>query len=157
SLTASKKTVFARPVEATFLAVCPNSYMAVFFFPKYAAPGERIETDVDPDGAGLQGTTVMRFAFDGGAIWADLNGSNALQTRRLYLDAVDSVFARVSSGGTAAWYLPDRLGSIRDMADNTGALQDHIDYDGYGKVTSESSSSFGDREKYTGRELDTET
>src|SRR5262249_31686883 len=47
---------------------------------KYAAPGERIETDVDPDGAGPQSTTVTRFAFGGHDIWADLNSSNALQT-----------------------------------------------------------------------------
>src|SRR5262249_34483945 len=40
SPTASKKTVFARPVEATFLAVCPNSYMAVFLSP-IAAPGQK--------------------------------------------------------------------------------------------------------------------
>src|SRR5262249_44762093 len=33
SLTAPKKAVFARAVETTFLAVCPNSYMAVFFAP----------------------------------------------------------------------------------------------------------------------------
>src|SRR5262249_51942642 len=81
----------------------------------------------------------------------------ALQTRRLYLDTVDSVFARVSSGGTAAWYLPDRLGSIRNVVDSSGALIDTIAYDGFGVVTSESSPSSGDRYKFTGRVLDSET
>src|SRR5262249_6946060 len=90
-------------------------------------------------------------------IWADLDSNNALQTRRLYLDAMDSVFARVSSGGTAAWYLPDRLGSVRNVVDAAGSLIDTIAYDGFGKVTSESSSSDGDRYKFTGRELDSET
>jgi RHS repeat-associated protein len=38
------------------------------------------------------------------------------------------------------------------MTDNSGALQNHIGYDGFGKVASESSPSFGDRYKFTGRE-----
>src|SRR5438105_2734661 len=49
------------------------------------------------------------------------------------------------------------MGSIRDITDNTGAVQDHINYDGFGSVTSESNATFGDRYKYTGRELDSET
>src|SRR5262249_11718143 len=124
---------------------------------KYAANGDRIETDVNPDGDGPLPTTVTRFGYDGHDIWADLDSNNALQTRRLYLDAMDSVFARVSSGGTAAWYLPDRLGSVRNVVDAAGSLIDTIAYDGFGKVTSESSSSDGDRYKFTGRELDSET
>src|SRR5206468_4002394 len=90
-------------------------------------------------------------------VWGDLNGTNQLQMRRLYLDGVDSVFARTSSGGTAAWYLPDHLGSIRDITDDsTGGVLDHIDYDAFGQAT-ETRSGNGDRYKWTGRELDSET
>jgi RHS repeat-associated protein len=85
------------------------------------------------------------------------NSSNQLQTRRLYLDGVDQVFDRVSSGGTAAWYLSDRLGSIRDITDNSGNVIDHVDFDGFGNVTNETQPSNGDRYKWTGRELDSET
>jgi RHS repeat-associated protein len=46
---------------------------------------------------------------------------------------------------------------VRQLVDNTGALQDTITYDGYGNVTAETNTSFGDRYKYTGRELDAET
>jgi RHS repeat-associated protein len=53
--------------------------------------------------------------------------------------------------------LTDDEGSVRQLVDNTGALQDTITYDGYGNVTAESNTSFGDRYKYTGREFDTET
>jgi RHS repeat-associated protein len=53
--------------------------------------------------------------------------------------------------------LTDDEGSVRQLVDNTGALQDTITYDGYGNVTAETNTSFGDRYKYTGRELDTET
>src|SRR5262249_280120 len=84
--------------------------------------------------------------------------SNSLQTRRLYLDGVDQVFARITaSGGAAAWYLPDRLGSIRDLTDATGAIQDHLNYDSFGNVLSESSPAFGDRYRFTGREFDSAT
>jgi RHS repeat-associated protein len=143
---------------------------------KYDAFGNRIEKAVDPDGAGQQGTTTTRFVLDGWKVqqdslgnqadfignenwdvWADLDGNNALQTRYLRGDTIDSLFARVSGGGTAAWFLQDRLGSVRDLTDNSGVLQDHINYDGYGNVSSESSPSFSDRYKWTGREYDSET
>lgn len=124
---------------------------------KYDAFGQRIEKAVDADGAGAGGTVTERFAYLDGNVWDDLNGSNVLQTRRLFLDGTDEPFARISSGGTAAWYLPDRQGSIRDMTDNSGVVQETVVYDGFGKVTSDSNSSYGDRYKYTARELDSET
>jgi RHS repeat-associated protein len=92
-----------------------------------------------------------------GNVWADLNSSNQLQTRYLRGDLVDQLFARISSAGTAAWYLTDIRGSVRGLTDNSGVLQDTISYDGFGRVTNESNASFGDRYKYTGRELDSET
>jgi RHS repeat-associated protein len=141
---------------------------------KYDAFGNRIEKDVDPTGGGT--FTVTRFGYDGwkimldasGArknaivglanwdVWADLDGNNNLLTRYLRGDAVDQLFARVNSGG-AAWYLPDWHGSVRDMVDGSGVRQDIIAYDGFGNVTSESSASFGDRYKWTGREYDAES
>jgi len=72
-------------------------------------------------------------------------------------DSVDQLFARIFSTGTAAWYLTDRLGSVRDITDNTGAVIDHLNYDGFGNVTSETQPWNGDRFKWTGRELDSET
>jgi len=119
---------------------------------KYDAFGDRIEKDVT-----VGSTTVNRYGYDGSNVWADLNGSNQLQMRRLYLDGIDSVFARISSAGTASWYLPDRLGSVRNIVDSGGALIDTIAYDGFGVVTSESATGNGDRYKFTGRELDSET
>jgi RHS repeat-associated protein len=123
----------------------------------YDALGNRLEQDVwtGPTPGTL---TVARYAYDGPNAWADLNGSNALQMRRLYLNGVDAVFARINSSGTAAWYLPDRLGSIRDITDNnTGAVIDHLNYDGFGNVTSESQQSNGDRFHWAGGEQDSET
>jgi RHS repeat-associated protein len=117
---------------------------------KYDVFGDRIDQEVTANST----TTATHFAYDGQNAWADLSGANALQTRRLYTDAVDALFARISSGGTAAWYLADRLGSVRDIANNTtGASIDHLDYDGFGNA-SETQSGNGDRYKFTAREFD---
>ena len=89
-------------------------------------------------------------------VWADLDNTNTLQTRYLRGDAIDQLFARIGSGG-AGWFLPDRLGSVRDITDANWAVQDHLNYDGFGNVTSESNSTVGGRYKYTAREFDSAT
>ena len=101
----------------------------------------------------------MQPADGGGSLYADLNGSNALQTRYLRGDALDQLFARITggTGGTAAWYLADREGSVQNLTDDSGNLQDTITYDAFGNVLSESNASYGDRYKYTGSQLDSET
>jgi RHS repeat-associated protein len=73
-------------------------------------------------------------------------------------DLVDSVIARESAGGTIAWYLPDRLGTIRDLINNSGGIIDHVDYSAFGTVLDESSPSSGDRMMgFAGMERDTVT
>src|SRR5207237_9115552 len=107
----------------------------------YDAVGNRIEKDVWTQSSGT--TTVTRFGYDGGEVWVDLNSSNALQTRYIHGDAVDELFARVSSGGTAAWYLTDHIGSVRDIVNSNGTVIDHVDFDPFGNITNESSQSNG--------------
>jgi RHS repeat-associated protein len=121
----------------------------------YDALGNRIQQDKWKASGG--GVVTTRFAYDGPDVWADLTGTNALQTRYLRGDAMDQVFARIGANGAAAWYLTDRLGSVRDVTDAAGAVQDHIDYDGFGNVPTETNPAFGDRYKYTGREFDGDT
>jgi RHS repeat-associated protein len=115
----------------------------------YDVLGNRVEEDVQGGS-----TPVTRFAYDRGNVWADLDGSNNLMTRRLFQDAVDSVVARISASGTVAWYLTDRLGSIRVLTSSKGAVTDRINYDGFGNVISQSNPSAGDRYQFTGREFD---
>jgi hypothetical protein len=88
---------------------------------EYDVFGNRLsETDTPAAGP----AAVTRYAYDGENAWADLGGGG-LEARRLYLDGVDQVFARISSGGTAAWYLTDRLGSVRDI-ENYGGTADRL-------------------------------
>ena len=56
--------------------------------------------------------------------------SNTVQARYLLGDHVDQLFARIIPTGLTnagvAWYLTDRLGSVRDLMDSTQTIRDHI-------------------------------
>ena len=118
---------------------------------------KRIGVEVDPDGDGAQSSTERWTAYDGMNPYADFDGSGNLTHRYLYGPAADMILARMDSSQDVAWYLTDHLGSVRDLADPGGSVIDHITYDSFGNVLSESAPVEGDRFKYTGRELDSET
>jgi len=142
----------------------------------YDVFGNRIQEEEDADGAGGGSAVTTRFALEGYKVrqdtwgnrssfvgtenwdvWADLDGSNNLKIRYVRGDVVDELFSRVKSDGTVAWYLIDRMGSVRHMVDAAGAVQDTIAYDGFGSITGESAPTFGDRYKWTGRERNSNT
>ena len=95
--------------------------------------------------------------------YADFTGSGTLLTRYLYGpgvingSVVDEILARTSSGGTTAWYLPDKSGSVRDIVSSSGSLLDHIVYDSFGNILTETNASNGDRFKFAGMEYDSVT
>ncbi len=119
---------------------------------EYDALGDRIQESATVGGV----TTTTNYAFDAaGNVWADLNGNsgNALETRRLFLNGADEVFARIASGN-AAWYLTDHEGSVVDLVNNAGAVLDHRAYDAFGNITSETAPTQGDRYGFQGGQLD---
>jgi hypothetical protein len=77
--------------------------------------------------------------------YADFNGSGTLLTR--YVSgpgmvngaAVDELLSRTSSGGTTAWYLTDKLDSVRDVVSSSGTVLDHVVYDSFGNFVTETS------------------
>ena len=111
------------------------------------------------DDNGTQTWTV----YDGTNPYADFNGSGTLQTRYQYGPGVvngavvDQLLARTSSGGTTAWYLTDKLGSVRDIVSTTGTELDHIVYDSFGNIVTETNAANGDRFKFAGMEYDSVT
>ncbi len=119
----------------------------------YDAIAQRFEKDVEIGGT----TTVTRFAYDNGQIWVDMNGSNALQTRYLRTDQLLELLARIMSSGSAAWMLVDRMGTSRNLVDNTGSVVDTITYDGFGNTITESSPVNGGAYKVWGYRWDAET
>jgi RHS repeat-associated protein len=50
--------------------------------------------------------------------------------------------------------LTDHLGSIRDIVNTSGTVLDHLSYDSYGNVLSESNSANGDKFKFDGMQYD---
>ncbi|WZP01264.1 discoidin domain-containing protein (plasmid) [Isosphaeraceae bacterium EP7] len=104
------------------------------------------------------GGTTTATLYDGSAAILDfVNGSGTPAARYLQADAVDEILAR-EVAGTVGWYLQDRLGTVRDIASNAGAIVNHIDYKVYGEVLSETGAiGLRDRWKFTGRELDAAT
>jgi RHS repeat-associated protein len=106
-------------------------------------------------GKSINGGTTQWTVYDGGNPYVDFTGST-LSNRYLYGLALDSLVARTDgSAGNTVWYLTDRLGSVRQLANAAGSVADTITYDSFGKMLSELGS--GDRFKYTGREWDSET
>src|SRR5262249_53730795 len=73
----------------------------------YDVQNQRVQEDKWKSGVG---STTTRYAYDGQAVWADLNGSNVLQVRYVVGDQPDQLFARVAASGThtgLAFYLTD--------------------------------------------------
>ena len=118
---------------------------------------DALDNRIGMDENGTQTWTL----YDGSTPVMDFNSSGSLTVRYLNGpagDIIDTVLARQSAGGTVAWYLPDRLGTIRDLINNSGSIIDHVDYSAFGTVLDESSPSNGDRIMgFAGLERDTVT
>ncbi len=112
---------------------------------------------------GTQTWTVYNGTSPDANPYADFNGSGSLTMRYLFgPGAVNGVvtpviLARTSSSGTTAWYLTDKLGSVRDIVDTSGNELDHIVYDSFGNIVTETNASSGDRFKFAGMQYDATT
>ena len=139
-------------------ALCPRfSFSAETVLAQATYTYDALDNRIGLDENGTQTWTL----YDGSTPVMDFNGSGSLTMRYLNGpagDIVDTVLARQSAGGTVAWYLPDRLGTIRDLINNSGSIIDHVDYSAFGTVQGESSPSNGDRMVgFAGMERDTVT
>src|SRR5262249_21382292 len=105
-------------------------------------------------GKAVNGTTTWTI-YNGKNPYADYNNSGTRLERYLYGLAVDQLFAR-NDGTNTAFYLTDKLGSVRELVNTTGSGLDTITYDSFGVILSETNAGNGDRFKFTGREWDSE-
>ncbi len=123
---------------------------------QYDVFGNRTAESVFTAATGL--TVTTQFAYDGPNAWADLDANGSLITRRIFGDGMDQPLARITaSTGNIAWYLTDRLGSVRQMTDNLGVVQYQATYGAFDDLQTEVGASFGDRYKFVSREYDAAT
>ena len=126
----------------------------------YNALSQRIGID---DSGGGQTWTIYNGTSADALPYADFNGSGTLLTR--YVSGpgmvngavVDELLARTSSGGTTAWYLTDKLDSVHDIVSSSGSVLDHIVYDSFGNILTETNATNGDRFGFAGMEYDATT
>ncbi|WP_239465908.1 choice-of-anchor C family protein [Gemmata sp. SH-PL17] len=115
----------------------------------YDALDRRIATTVN----GVSTLTV----HDGNATWADYNTIGDVSAHYLLGDRIDEMLARFRPREETVWYLTDKIGTVRELFSDTGAVLGRIDYGSFGDIISQTSTTYGDRFTFTGRELDNET
>jgi RHS repeat-associated protein len=116
----------------------------------YDVLGRRIAKTVDGD--------TTHFVYNGDDVLFEFSGSDTVPTMRyLHGPGVDQVLAQESASGNLDWLLGDHLGTIRDLVDSNGDLQNHLTYDSFGNAVNESNPEISSRYQFTGREYDKET
>jgi RHS repeat-associated protein len=83
----------------------------------------------------------------------DLDTNNVVKNRRMYGAGFDEPIARQDANGVVTWYGADRLGSVRQVFDNSGAVTGSRSYAAFGAVTTTSGAGF-DRYAFTGAGTD---
>lgn len=123
----------------------------------YDAFDRRIAKSVDADGAGGATPTIERFVYDGDQIALVFDGEGKQLHRYLYGPRVDQVLADENAAGDILWPLADNQGTVRDLVSSAGTLLNHIRYDSFGRVTSQTNPAVTIQFGYTGRDFDVET
>jgi RHS repeat-associated protein len=131
----------------------------------YDAFNRRISKTVDADGVGPGVEKTTHFVYDRDDVLldfvdADGSGTSASPTlaqRYLHGPAVDQILAQQDAAGNVFWMLTDHLGTVRDLVNNSGVVANHLKYDSYGNVISETNSLVDTRYQFTGREYDAQT
>lgn len=107
-------------------------------------------------GKRIDGAVTERYVIDRNQIALVFDGAGNQTHRYLYGTAVDQVLAD-ETGVSTNWFLADNQGTVKDVVDGNGSLIDHVVYDSFGKVESQSNAGYELRFGYTGREQDGET
>ncbi len=125
----------------------------------------RIAKVVDNNPQDAVNALVTHFVYDGSDVhleFVDSDGAAGtnepvLDVRYLQGPGVDRVLAQEDAASNVLWHLTDHLGTVRDLVDSSGTVVNHITYDSFGNVVSETDTDFDTRYQFTGREFDSET
>jgi RHS repeat-associated protein len=135
----------------------------------YDVFNRRIAKSIDWDGAGEDDPVGVEYVYDvGWDILLAFNGESSLTNRYLHGPGEDNILAdeqfspedpgeMPSAPGDLFWMLADNLGSVRDIVDSDGNVENHLTYDGFGNVTSETNPNFNAMPGFQGTERDEES
>jgi len=117
----------------------------------YDPAGRRIEKKYD-------GTTVVKYLYDGGHCLAEYDGNNNLLRKYIYGPAVDEPISMidVEHSNATYYYHFDGLGSVIALTSSSGTTAVLYEYSVYGQVAA-SDPDHSNRFMFTGREFDKET
>ena len=122
----------------------------------YDVYDRRITKTVDADGDGVLEGETERYVYDGEHIALVFDGEGELTYRYLHGPVIDQVLAQEDADGNVLWALTDHQDTVRDVLNSDGTVANHISYDGFGNIISETNPEEYFRFTYTGREFDEE-
>jgi RHS repeat-associated protein len=102
------------------------------------------------------------FIYDGYQMILKLDASGNVESRTLWGAGVDQILATEGAAGNVTWPLTDHLNTVRDIVSydsgsDTTTLENHIVYDSFGNVTSQTNPSVASDFKFTARYTDATT
>jgi RHS repeat-associated protein len=118
---------------------------------KYDGLGRRVEKEVIS-----VGTTVTRYVYDNEDILLELDGSNNIVARYMHGPGIDEPLI-MEKGGQSFFYHADGLGSITDVTNPVGGIEQRYAYSSFGDIESQLDPNIIQPYTYTARELDPET
>jgi RHS repeat-associated protein len=155
----TKRTEIATGKVTEYVWDYHNRLAQVLFKDASGAVTKSIEYTYDVNnqriGKKIDGVVTERYVIDQNQIALVFDGSGVQKSRYFYGTQIDQVLAE-ESDPQVHWFLADNQGTVKDVVDNTGAVIDHITYDSFGRIVSQTSP-VDLRFAYTGREWDGET
>jgi RHS repeat-associated protein len=155
----TKRTEAATGKVTEYLWDYHNRLTGVVFKDAAGAVLKSIEYTYDVNnqriGKKIDGVVTERYVLDRNQIALVFDGQGIQKSRYLYGTQVDQVLAE-ESGTQVRWFLADHQGTIKDVIDNAEIAIDHITYDSFGRIVSQTNP-IELRFAYTGREWDGET
>jgi RHS repeat-associated protein len=113
---------------------------------RYDVMGRRIAEIVN-------GTIMLRAAFDSDHTWGDYNMDGSAETRYLFTDRIDQIIAANRNSEGTVWYNSDKLGTVRELSNATGILGAPAIYSSFGIASHTFPDLSWNRFAFTGREL----
>ncbi len=136
----------------------PSGAANQFVKHRYDAFNRWISTSIDSDGDGPVPEVITRYEYDGNHIALRRDATGDATDRYAWGVMIDQILSEEDAAtGETAYPLGDHLGTVRDITDASGNVVNHIQYDSYGNVKSETDATIEMLFGYTGKPLDEST